>query len=45
MGPIPWILLGIASGWGLCAITVLGCLPRWIRNAADGDLAELGIEG
>lgn len=43
MGPLAWVLLGIAGGWGLCAVTVIGLMPRWIRGAADGDLAELGI--
>lgn len=43
MGPLTWIVLGLASGLGLCTVIVLGCLPLWIANAADGDLAELGI--
>jgi hypothetical protein len=38
-----WTLLGIAGGWALALIFVLGSLPAWIAGAADGDLAELGI--
>jgi hypothetical protein len=38
-----WTLLALAGVWGLSFVVVLGCLPHWLANAADGDAAQLGI--
>lgn len=36
MNALVWIALGLAGAIGICAIGVIGCLPRWIANAEVG---------
>lgn len=40
---LAWTALGITGVCGLSTIVVLGLLPRWTANAADGDLTGLGL--